>query len=719
MRSGVRVLSDEPYVKKPARASTLGKVTPSGAANLARESTSATFHSKRLRISDKEQNSSNSYRLDVQGLRGIAVLLVVGYHAGLPLPGGFVGVDVFFVLSGYVITRTLLTELERSERIDFRRFYLRRVRRLLPALGLLLFTTLLLSILLVPIESQPITARTGAAAAIFNANTYLVRFGGGGGYFGLSSESNALLHTWSLSVEEQFYLLFPAMLAGTYVFAIRRKRNPLSAVGLLFGASAGASFVLSWLLTTRRLNPSGLGAQLAFYSAPTRAWEFAVGGVVALMANRQIQIKREWANGAWIAGLSMLAIAIFAFNRSTAFPGTAAVLPVFGTALLVAAGEPGSTLFTRILSFRPLTFIGDCSYSWYLWHWPFVVFAGGLFPTAPAAKAIAAGISFVPATLSYRWLEMPIRKRPARHRTTLALTLVAIVVPVTSAAALELGHRSLLRRDLLASFGNHPNCDTVTLPGWHGPPECRSLAPNSVGTGVLIGDSNAGHFAEAFFGATKALNLNGLDAARTSCPFSDITVVDRTGEGVRCHEFLVRAIAELVTMKPRLVVAASASDLYIERSDVVLKSPDGYLHRGAQAKADAYEAGLVRFTMALRQAGIPVVIVHPVPRLNRHWKPIRMAPLMLMGRQAWLNTSVDRDAARRQRARAVTTEIDAAKRSDSSTLDVFDELCTRQRCRARYGATWLFRDATHLSVAASNGLAGTFRLAIARVARNA
>ncbi len=164
-----------------------------------------------------------SRRGDIQGLRAVAVVLVVIYHSGIGLPGGYIGVDVFFVISGYVITRMLTAELASSGKLDLKRFYLRRIRRLLPALGLMLSVVMVASVLLGSIGGQQVTARTGAAAALFNANTYLARFGQGG-YFDVSADVNALLHTWSLAVEEQFYLVFPALVFAAWLVGRRMPR---------------------------------------------------------------------------------------------------------------------------------------------------------------------------------------------------------------------------------------------------------------------------------------------------------------------------------------------------------------------------------------------------------------------------------------------------------------------------------------------------------------
>lgn len=218
------------------------------------------------------------------------MVLVVIYHSGIGLPGGYIGVDVFFVISGYVITRMLTAELASSGKLDLKRFYLRRIRRLLPALGLMLSVVMVASVLLGSIGGQQVTARTGAAAALFNANTYLARFGQGG-YFDVSADVNALLHTWSLAVEEQFYLVFPALVFAAWLVGRRMPRlGSARATTVTLAVITVSSFVLSWAFTNDYVSVfqvdaiEDLAKEIAFYSAPTRAWQFAVGGLLVFVA---------------------------------------------------------------------------------------------------------------------------------------------------------------------------------------------------------------------------------------------------------------------------------------------------------------------------------------------------------------------------------------------------------------------------------------------------
>lgn len=328
------------------------------------------------------------YRPDIDGLRAVSVIGVVLFHLGLGFPGGFVGVDVFFVISGYLITGILLRQLS-EDRFSLTDFWARRIRRIAPAAIAMVVGTLLIGGYLQTPERYSDLARSAMAHVLMASNCYFTR---DQGYFAEKSDMEPLLHTWSLSVEEQFYLIFPLAV----LFLWRRWRSKLP---WLLLAAAVASFVWSWLEVPR-------DPKEAFFLLPARGWELLAGALLAMAPPRSLAAAGREVLA--VAGLLLVVVPMFVFDRETAFPGPAAVPPVLGAVLLIYAGA-GSRV-GRILGWKPMVGIGLISYSLYLWHWPLVVFAREVsFELTATWKLSLLVASFVLGFLSWRWVETPFR----------------------------------------------------------------------------------------------------------------------------------------------------------------------------------------------------------------------------------------------------------------------------------------------------------------------
>src|ERR1700675_1653579 len=338
------------------------------------------------------------YRPDIDGLRAVAVLLVLAYHVGIyRLRGGFVGVDVFFVISGYLISSIILSDLD-SSRFSIVTFYERRVRRIFPALFVMLISTAVLAYkFLLPSEFVDFGKSFVASTFSFSNLYFLQR----SGYFDAPAAMKPLLHTWSLAVEEQFYVFLPLFLVCIRKFFPNKQRIIIVFVALTsFSVSAGGSF--------RRHDAT-------FYLSHTRAWELLLGTLLAMNCFPAIS-GTLWRNVASLWGVVSILLAGFLFTSRTVFPGASALLPCVGAALIITAGKSGKTVVGRILSFRPIVFVGMISYSLYLWHWPLIVFQGadglltkGLSPKL--TKLVVIVVSFALATLSWRFVERPFRDR--------------------------------------------------------------------------------------------------------------------------------------------------------------------------------------------------------------------------------------------------------------------------------------------------------------------
>ena len=341
-----------------------------------------------------------NYRADIDGLRAIAVLSVVLFHAGVEtFSGGFVGVDVFFVISGYLITTIIHREVAAGS-FSITRFYERRFRRILPAAAVMILTVLVAGELFFTPAHQDSLAKSALAAALFSSNIFFFLESG---YFADPAHSMPLLHTWSLAVEEQFYLVLPLAMLLIAKYGRERYRTWL---WLLSIASLAACVSLT-----------EANASAAFYFGHTRAWELLAGGLLAVNAVPAVRDQRSRELVA-LAGLLLVALSVLLFSELTVFPGLAALLPVLGTVMVIHSGTHGATLVGRCLSVRPLVFIGLISYSLYLWHWPVVVFAQyySVVSLSPAAISLVLITSFLLAVGSWRYIETPFRKKTARGR---------------------------------------------------------------------------------------------------------------------------------------------------------------------------------------------------------------------------------------------------------------------------------------------------------------
>lgn len=369
-------------------------------------------------------NSKHSYRPDIDGLRAIAVVAVVLYHAGLGFPGGYTGVDVFFVISGYLITGLILRDL-RQNNFSFLDFWERRARRILPALAVVVAFAIAVGHFILPPDEYARLARSVIGLALFSSNVVFYREND---YFGPAAESKPLLHTWSLSLEEQFYLLIPLFLWVLY----RVGRTKL----LLWGLAA---------LTLLSFALSVVGVYLfpwaTFFLLPTRAWELAVGSLLAFA--KPVSSDNVRSIMSWLGLLGVL-VPFFVYSKTTPFPGVAALPPVLGTALLIWSGcQPDrphrKTGVARLLECKPVVFIGLISYSLYLWHWPLLAYNHflELWSDSLVLKLGLLLLAFVLAAASWKFVEQPFRRQGlVRSRAVVFGASVLVVLALCSCAFL-------------------------------------------------------------------------------------------------------------------------------------------------------------------------------------------------------------------------------------------------------------------------------------------
>ncbi len=352
----------------------------------------------------QEKDKKLTYRPEIDGLRAIAVLAVLFFHTKLGFPGGFIGVDVFFVISGFLITSLVIKDLEEGS-FTLVRFWERRARRILPALLVAAVVTILAGgLLLLPLHFMDL-GKSAVFLAAFIANFYYYL---GTGYFAGPSEEKPLLHTWSLAVEEQFYFVIPILLLGLFRSPRLRRRRALL---LVFGIGFLVSLLISISWVTK--HPAA-----SFFLLPSRAWELLMGSLVALLPSNAIPSNRNFREAASYLGLGGILIPCFFYDKHVLFPGVAAIPPCLGTALIIWSNGVGKTRgdltsLGRLLSLRWVVFIGLISYSLYLWHWPLVAYTNywSLKPTPLFWKWLIVLLSFILAVFSWKYVETPFRRR--------------------------------------------------------------------------------------------------------------------------------------------------------------------------------------------------------------------------------------------------------------------------------------------------------------------
>ncbi len=489
------------------------------------------------------ESVTTAYRPDIDGLRAVAVLPVVAYHLGVPLaPGGFVGVDVFFVISGYLITGILLKDLSNGQ-FSIARFYERRVRRLFPAFFAVMAFTLAVGYgILFPSEFEAL-GKNMIAAIAFVSNMYLYETSS---YFAGAAETNPLLHTWSLSVEEQFYLVFPLLLLATFRFG----KLPLA--GMFVGLGA-VSFLLSvWMVSVRQ--------EAAFYIVVFRMWELLLGSFLAL----GILPRFSWRlvpEALALLGIGLIGASVWFYHKYIDFPGLLALAPCVGAALVIYGGSHDRTLVSRVLSWRIPVFIGLISYSLYLWHWPIIVFA-----QLHLGRALEAGdmalifvVSLAVSALSWRYIEQPFRRSGGTPRKK---------VVVSAAAAMAAGIALALVPVLAAGFPGRFSSETLRLAAYIDYDDrdvyrrgtcfidshvqtasefddgtCLALAPDKRNY-LLIGDSHGAHLWQAL--AEELPGTNVLQATASGCK----PVIE--GRGERACTDIVNRVLDRFTKENRL-----------------------------------------------------------------------------------------------------------------------------------------------------------------------
>ncbi len=627
------------------------------------------------------------FRADIEGLRGIAILAVVAFHCGFGgVRGGFVGVDVFFALSGYLITGLLVQELESTSTVDLMQFYGRRVRRLLPASAFALLVTLGLGAVFFSPNELTSTGRAARASALYMSNVFFSL--NAADYFGANVETNPILHTWSLAVEEQFYFVWPVLIWACGKLTGVSRRSVALALGLITVTSFGASVVLT------SKDPT-----FAFYQLPARAWEFGVGGLAAIAGFRSSWSRKFW-QGLGIAGLLAILTSIH-FVRSADFPGLVAAVPVGGTVAALVAGRALPTnAASRLLQIQPLQFLGRLSYSWYLWHWPFLVLALALYPSlGPGGKILAVLAALLTAYAGYCWIENPIRFHPwlVDHpvRCLCGAAVITVLTFGLSTASLRfadiLAMRPEIRQfnEVASDISRLPRQACVTMGDSREVKTCEFGAAGAAGAVVLFGDSHA----IQWFGAVeKIANRRGWKLhtfVKSGCPATDV-FLESAGRtfATTCQEWRREAVRRIIALRPALVVIAN-SHKYIADIERESTAPLSSVY-------SEWEQGIGRTFAWFSTAKIKAVLVrdNPVPGFDVPACLVRST--RIGGGTSSHNCDMDREHAIDSRAFAAET---AGIRGLEGvwSADLSSQFCDEGRCFAVRMGEVVYRDDNHLT----------------------
>ncbi|MCZ4316330.1 acyltransferase family protein [Comamonadaceae bacterium G21597-S1] len=643
--------------------------------------------------------SAIRYRPEIDGLRCIAVLAVILFHAGFtPFSGGFIGVDIFFVISGYLITRIIQTEIA-QQRFSFARFYERRVRRIFPALFVMAVATSVAALLLLAPDQLQQYGRSLVAMSLFLSNRFFYQQTG---YFAPNVDELPLLHTWSLSVEEQFYLVFPLFLIALARWAPQRVRGALAGV-----------LLLSFALCVYREQTGKL--DLGFFSTPSRIWELLLGCWLATHVARH-GAARVRAAGAWAAvGLLMTMVPVFAFGPTTGYPGWLTAIPVAGTALLLRHAD-ASNAVGKLLGLRPLVAVGLVSYSAYLWHQP--VFAMALHATGQHA-AVGVQLALIGLTLGLSYLSWRFVERPMRSPALVTTRRIWTGAGLGSAALVTAGLVANLGDGLPGRFDldfspfraidlpvQEQHCRTL-FPGF----EANCLASPTVEAGkaidyLVLGDSHAQAFAAGLVARHPALRVVAI--GRDGCPPFDGVERYDVNEKIPCEQAAEQLARHPIAATHTILIARYAyyeqgsgfgwADTAGRRPRSIHIQPQGHAERSdaatyATVLADGLEATLQR----LRAAGSTrVFVLLQPPELG--FDPRNCLAFGLRVRKAGACT-IARDAVQmRQQGYRRAMEPVLARHPEVTVVDPMHVLCAAESCTATASGKMLYRDDDHLSL---------------------
>ncbi len=632
------------------------------------------------------------YRGEIDGLRAIAVLAVIFFHAGFKVfEGGFVGVDVFFVISGYLITTIILADMNEGK-FSIAKFYERRARRILPALFLVMLCCLPFAWLWLLPNHLKDFCKSLTSISTFSSNILFMKESG---YFATQAELKPLLHAWSLSVEEQYYILFPLFLIALWKLRKRWIFGSLLAIAVVsLIAAQWGTYHKPWE---------------TFYSLLTRGWELAIGALIAfyfLYKKEQgefISSNKVASEALGLFGLVLICYSVFAFDKSTPFPGLYALVPTIGTALIIAFST-SATIAGRFLSTRILVGLGLISYSAYLWHHPLFVFARHRSLTEPgtALFLVLTVLSFVLAYCSWRFVEKPFRDKNAVSRKTVfkfavAGSLVFIAIGVAGEINNGFDKRTNdggivladLSKKIIINHGLSDDCDEkFTLSK-----NCRTSDEPEI---LVWGDSYASHLIQGILSSNPQAKI--IQMTKSSCgPFFDIAPVSyrsTINEARDCVEFnnSVRDwLKSNNTVKYVVISAALSGYLGNNKNQLLIKD------KVYDADKELFTGYFIKTMDELKNMGITPVIFSPIPQNGKNIGECLVRMEYFGGDLNACDFNLDEKTEASRKVHEFLKNI--SKNNKVVFLD--DGVCSDSKCKTYIDNTYIFRDKTHFSQSGS------------------
>lgn len=662
----------------------------------------------------RSENDRGGFRADIEGLRAVAVIAVLLYHAGVPfVGGGYVGVDVFFVISGFLITGLLVRELEEKGTLSLTRFYSRRAKRLLPLTVVVLGAVGVFSWLLFdPVRMEE------ASLDIITAGVYVINWRlaiQAVDYFGAGPDTSPVQHFWSLAIEEQFYLFWPLLLLAVAWWCGRSGRGLRPVLRVVFLAIAVASFAYGAYVTQ-------VQAGAAYFSTLARAWELALGGALAIIPASRLRMGARSSSALAWAGLAAICLAAYMLGDDTPFPGTAALLPTLGTAAVIVAGRTGAITSVgspaRLLALAPVRHVGRISYSWYLWHWPPLVFAsaqwGALSPTQGLALAAA---SYVPAVLTHwlverPFLESPMLSRLPRRALGLGAACMAFSVlfglglfvvtpsfqtkpegqvagvselsqgsePQKSAEAVRPNPREAEQeRSVMYDDGCHLEQPQTDLPE---PPECVYGNPGSDTTVVVFGDSHAMHWFPALHKLANERDWRLVGLTKSSCTPAETTIYNNSlrREYRECDEWRGKVLDRLEEESPDLVLTSSITTYSVMEDGERL---------GRESGTDKMREGYISTLQSLRETGARVAVMEDIAQPDKD-----IPECVSRSLDDLRECAIPKDKA--FNFPKLNTEA-AGEVEGARAIDPEPVLCRKELCPAVVGDVLVYRNGAHIT----------------------